>query len=518
MRFLLIALGVLSLAAAGPVAWRGEADGGRLTVTAEGFELSESVRAGEMFSVIALPGAGLSGKVGEPGIPVYRELVEVPYGAEVEVLAFPERVTDYVLEYRMMPRQAPRPKTGPEPAFALDEEAYSSGESFGTIGATVTEAGIARGHRLVLVEVFPASHSPAQNLLQVAERIDVRLRWTGADWTETRMRAERYDSRPFKGRLKGVVANPGQFAFDPPPDMPVGYLIITPDGWEDNLEPLATWRRRRGLSVFVRNLTQVGGSSAEEVKDYIQDAYDNWPIPPSYVLLVGDVDSIGCFVGQGTGNPNTDLNFAMLEGSDYFPDIDLSRASVVNEAQLDTLVANIVTYEQNTGTGGTAWLNRAYFIASSDGGNHQVAESTHQYVMQKLRPMGVECDSMWLYYSQGTPITTAINTGRAWVTYSGHGSTTSWADPNFGLSDVHNLTNTDMIPYVQTYACLSGNYASSSSPECFSEAWIRNGQRGGIAHIASTVSSYWEEDDTLERRVFDFTFDSSYHWIMGGYN
>ncbi|UCG43376.1 MAG: hypothetical protein JSU73_01800, partial [candidate division WOR-3 bacterium] len=232
----------------------------------------------------------------------------------------------------------------------------------------------------------------------------------------------------------------------------------------------------------------------------------------------GDVDSIGCFVGQGTGNPNTDLNFAMLEGSDYFPDIDLSRASVTNQAQLDTLVANIVTYEQNTGTGGTAWLNRAYFIASSDGGNHQVAESTHRYVMQKLRPMGVECDSMWLYYSQGTPITTAINTGRSWVTYSGHGSTTSWADPGFGLSDVHNLTNTDMIPYVQTYACLSGNYASSSSPECFSEAWIRNGQRGGIAHIASTVSSYWEEDDTLERRVFDFTFDSSYHWIMGGYN
>ncbi|MEO0079050.1 MAG: C25 family cysteine peptidase, partial [candidate division WOR-3 bacterium] len=72
--------------------------------------------------------------------------------------------------------------------------------------------------------------------------------------------------------------------------------------------------------------------------------------------------------------------------------------------------------------------------------------------------------------------------------------------------------------YVQTYACNSGNFASSSYPECFSEAWIRNGRRGAIAHVASSVTSYWTEDDTLERRVFDCMFDSAATWIMGGLN
>ncbi|MEO0081437.1 MAG: C25 family cysteine peptidase, partial [candidate division WOR-3 bacterium] len=109
-------------------------------------------------------------------------------------------------------------------------------------------------------------------------------------------------------------------------------------------------------------------------------------------------------------------------------------------------------------------------------------------------------------------------TGRSWVTYSGHGDVDRWADPSFTTTGVHSLTNVDMVPYVQTYACLSGNFTSTSCPECFSESWIRSGRRGGIAHIASSVTSYWTEDDTLERRVFDCMFDSSFFWIMGGFN
>ncbi|MBM3314652.1 T9SS type A sorting domain-containing protein, partial [candidate division WOR-3 bacterium] len=248
--------------------------------------------------------------------------------------------------------------------------------------------------------------------------------------------------------------------------------------------------------------------------------YDNWPIPPSMVMLVGDVDQIGFFTGQGAGSPHTDLNFTMLAGGDYLPDIDLCRASVANAAQLDSLVQKTLRYEQDPGSVGTDWLDKAYFIASSDGGNHQVTEATHLYCMRKLRALGVVCDSIWLYYGQGTPITTAVNGGRSWVTYSGHGNTDCWADPepNFDLAAVHALTNAGMVPWVQTYACLSGDYTSTTYPECFSEAWIRNGTRGAVAHMASTVTSYWTEDDTLQRRVFDYMFDSLDCLVGGGVN
>ncbi len=517
IRFLIIIASVIALVpAAEPVLV--QSDRQQATFVLESVEpaIGSVATAAGSFATVTLDRAGVDGVPGAPQLPVYRRLIEVPYGARLSVETTTGVVVERALGQPLYPAQPSVPKSGPAPAFAYDAKSYR--EPGPEIGATVSEAGIVRGHRLALVEIRPASYAAQANVLRYCPDMRVTVRFAGADWNRTRASRQRYDSPAFRGRLKGVAANYPALNDDPPPDLPVGYLIIVPDAWQASVQPLADWRRRRGLSVSVCNLTQVGGGQANTVRNFLQDAYDNWPIPPSYVLLVGDVDKIGCFTGQGTGSPPTDLNYSMLEGSDYLPDIDLSRASVASAAQLDSLVAKIVSYEQVAGSGGTEWLKKAYFIASSDGGNHQTAEGTHRYVMAKLRSKGTVCDSIWLYSGQGTPITTAINGGRSWVTYSGHGDYDCWADPNFDLSDVHALANTDMVPYVQTFACLSGDFSSSSYPECFSEAWIRNGKRGAIAHMASSVTSYWTEDDTLERRVFDCMFDSSFRWIMGGYN
>lgn len=497
------------------VSWQDTPDGGTLAVemSAPGLEAVQTdggafirLRA-DQFTAVA--------DFGAPNVPVLRRLIEIPYGAVLSVEPKFEAFRGATLDLPLEPRQEPRPKSGMAPDFRYDPKAYEQPvEPFARI-AEIVEV---RGHRLAAIEVCPFRYDPRAKRLDYAVRFSVDIRWTGADWARTRDIARRYDSPAFAGRLDGIVLNRAMFRLDDPPALPVGYLIIVPDEWAGNVQPLARWRRQKGWHVFVRTLSQVGGGSATAVKAYIQNAYDNWPIPPDFVLLVGDVDRIGYFTGQGTGSPPTDLNYALVAGADYLPDIDVARASVANAAQLDSLVEKTVTYERNLWSVGRSWLKKAYFIASSDGGNHQVAEGTHRYVMAKIRPYGVVCDSIWLYYSSGTPIVQALNGGRAWVTYSGHGSENSWADPNFTNADVHSLANVEMVPYVQTYACLSGDFTSTSSSECFSEAWIRNGRRGAIAHIASSVTSYWTEDDTLERRVFDWMFDSSNTYIMAGFN
>ena len=512
-------VGTAFVLAGEPAGWAPHPNGGSFAVSGAAIEVGAVVLAGGSYASLRLDGAGVTSDIGAPCLPVYRRLVEVPFGAEVTVTSRADFLAERALEYPLVPVQAPVPKSGPTPPLALDAKAYAN-DNFGPDpGARLAEIVEVRGRRIAVIDIYPVSYNPVQNRLRVA-RVTADMSWTGADWSRTEMMHRRYASPAFAGRLDGVVLNTERFELDFPPALPVGYLIIVPDEWQANVQPLADWRRRRGFSVFVRNLTEVGGSSSTAIKAYIQNAYDNWPIPPSFVLLVGDVDRVGYFTGGGQGNPPTDLNYSCVEGGDYLPDIDLSRASVVSSAQLDTLVGNIIRYEQVGGIGGTAWLKKAYFIASADGYWHPIPEATHRYVMDKIRPIGVECDSIWLYYGAGTPITTAINGGRAWVTYSGHGGEDCWADPTpeFDNTAVHALTNIDLIPLVQTYACLSGNFASSSYPECFSEAWIRNGRRGAIAHMASSVTSYWTEDDTLERRVFDCLFDSSMTWIMAAYN
>ncbi|MFO7650397.1 MAG: C25 family cysteine peptidase [bacterium] len=516
MRKTLCLVGALfALTFAAGVTWQDAVDGGTISVAMPQPALERVQTDAGAFYRLGLAELTATAEFGAPDVPVVRRLIEIPFGATVTVEPRFGRFAAQALDLPLEPRQEPVPKSGPVPAYRYDAKAYGTVvEPF----ARVAEIAEVRGHRIAAIEVCPFRYDATSGRLEYATEFSVDVNWTGADWVRTRAAALRYDSPTFIDRLDGIVINRDAFRVDDPPALPLGYLVIVPDEWLANIQPLAQWRRQKGWNVSVRTLTQVGGGQSAQVRAFIQDAYDNWPVPPSYVLLVGDVDRIGYFTGGGTGTPPTDLNYSMVSGSDYLPDIDLARASVTSAAQLDSLVQKILTYERNEWSVGRSWLQKAYFIASSDGGNHQVAEGTHRYVMAKLRPYGVTCDSIWLYYSSGTPIVDALNTGRAWVTYSGHGSENSWADPNFTSANVRALTNVEMVPYVQTYACVSGNFASSSYPECFSETWIRSGKRGAIAHIASSVNSYWTEDDTLERRVFDWMYDSSVTYIMAAYN
>jgi hypothetical protein len=545
--FLVLVAAVATAFAADAVVWSGRQDGGVLSLTGAELKVGTVQESSGNYATLALPEAGLAAEVGRPAVPVYVRLVEVPYGCDVKVSVDLGATETQQLSLPVIPRQAPVPKTANAelrtPNFALDAKVYSTDAYAPEIGARLVEVAVVRGRRVAVVEIRPVGYNPVRKHVEYAPQMKVTVKWTGADWARTRAMLRRYSSPPFAGRLDGIAVNEKQFRSHLGPALPVGYLIIVPDAWQANVAPLAEWRRRKGFNVFVRTLSRVGSGNKDTVKAYIQNAYDNWTIPPSFVLLVGDVDRIGYFTGSGEGNPPTDLNFALCEGSDYWPDLDLSRASVASAAQLDSFVDKVVRYEQNNwesgkrgtvprsacvqlGAGqslfstGTDWTKKAYFVASADGSNHGVAENTHKYVMAKIRPMGTECDSLFTFYSSGTPVDTALNTGRAWVTFSGHGSEEGWSDPGitFHSDNVRALTNTDMIPLVQTYACLCGDFSSSSYPECFSETWIRLGRKGGIVSMASSVTSYWTEDDTLERRVFDYMFDSSYTWVMGGFN
>ncbi|MDD2890937.1 MAG: C25 family cysteine peptidase, partial [bacterium] len=81
--------------------------------------------------------------------------------------------------------------------------------------------------------------------------------------------------------------------------------------------------------------------------------------------------------------------------------------------------------------------------------------------------------------------------------------------------EVHSLSNRDKVPFVGSFACYTGTF---SADECFTESWIRSGYRGSIATLGASVSSYWEEDDLLQKYLFDEMFDSGTTCIMGAVN
>ena len=102
------------------------------------------------------------------------------------------------------------------------------------------------------------------------------------------------------------------------------------------MQPLLRWKEKLGFQtklVFIDDI----GTTANDIKDYLQNAYDTWENPPEFVVLVGDVSGfivIPAFYVEGSYPPGSwdvsDHNYTLLDGDDYFPDIfiEISNKSI----------------------------------------------------------------------------------------------------------------------------------------------------------------------------------------------
>ncbi len=473
---------------------------------------------------------GVLQELGRPELPAWRDFIEVPYGADVEVRVVnikTERISlrEKGLDLKVKPTFPPVPKIpGAKETFVIDEKTYNTNEFYPSSFVAVNFAGLMRGHNLYTLEIYPVRYNPVKDEIEVVSEIEVEVTFKGGNLAETYRTLERYYSPYFDYMLSKKVLNYGVFNFKRNPTLPVVYLVVTPAEWVDSLRPLLEWNKMKGYQVKVAAIPgDIPAGDTISVRNYLQNAYLNWLVPPTFVVLVGDVDRIDYFRSTEADNPANDLKYEDLDTneSEYFPDVYVGRLSVANITQLGYIVRKTVNYERVFWSQGTEWAKKAFFIASADPSYHGVAEGTHNYCIAKVRNYGMIADSVYAYYTSGSPtiITNAINNGRSIVVYSGHGVETGWSDYNglsYSVSDIYNqLNNFDKYVFVQTYACLTGRYTVD---ECFSEAWIRAPQKGGIASYASSVTSYWDEDDILEKRTFDEWFDTGYVWVKSALN
>ena len=277
------------------------------------------------------------------------------------------------------------------------------------------------------------------------------------------------------------------------------YLIITAPAYETDLVPFVNFKTNTGFTVDVFN-TNITGTTNTAIKAFIQQRYDDPQTRPDYILLVGDVANIPAWTGSGSGNPTTDLNYVQLEGGDYFADAFIGRYSVTNVSQLGNAIDKSIFMESYVGS----LDKKNVFMASND--NYTISEGTHNYVIDTyFDPAGYTILKLYCHTYNATTqqLINALNDNQIFAIYSGHGSETSWADgPPLNQSQVNALTNT-WYPYVYSFACLTGSFGYS---ECFGETWLR-AAHGASSFYGSSVNSYWDEDDVLERNVIKAMFE-----------
>ncbi|UCG91847.1 MAG: hypothetical protein JSV97_12400, partial [candidate division WOR-3 bacterium] len=492
-----------------------------ITVNAHGFRLEEidtkqiTDVGTEVFALLSIDEYAYTGDIGKPKLPMVTTVLDVPHQARITVEVLDYDVTEIDLaaigiDKRIMPALASVPKIpNARVQFVIDEKLYSTDNYFPDNIATLEEhEGYARGHRLATLQVFPIHYNPVKNTIRCYSNIRMRVNFIGGNVAQTqRMIAKDY-SVIWEDFIEKMVINYPNYLRGVAP-LPIYYDIFYHGAFAEAAESLAHWKAKKGFKVRMWN---AAGWSAGAIDDTIEA---QTPIA-TYLVIIGDPNSSTPLPPWGNGSSTydqTDLYYAETDGSGYLPDLFNARIAVLNASEAHTAIQKALRYEHaNFGSAGTDWLKKACFIAGYDSYWQSFGMATNWYCRDLLVPHGYTVDTLvYAYGEQEARVVAQINAGRAWCVYTAHGGQTEWwvgYSSDFNVSELTTLTNNlDMYPMPVGHCCLSGDYQYSTS--CFGEVWDRLSGKGGICYFGSVPSTFWYEDDWLQRRYFDAIYADS---------
>jgi hypothetical protein len=471
------------------------------------------------FACIELSDEGFNYIEGIPKLPTIRRFVEIPYEAqpEIELLdAYWQHTSldELGLPNYIIPNQESKEKIpNQEQDFIFNNDFYSKDMLVPEKIAELIETGNIRSRSYALIEISPVRYNPSNGELLLMKSCKIQIHCQNTDMQRTLEKINRYYSQTYEQFFEKAFMNYNSYEVMNENRGQEGYLMIVYDDFKDEIQPLADWKEILGYDVTITKTSEVpGGSKKEDILNYIEDAYQNWANPPVFVLLVGDTEQIPTFTGIACYTA-TDLEYITIDGEDFLPDIYLGRFPASTESQVQNMVEKTLYYEIGNFSSDD-WIKKAAFIASED--YYWIAEQTHNYVIENyMDPQDYESDKLYVHAYGATTqdLTDAINEGRSLAIYSGHGYYTSWTDgPPYGKSDVENLMNENMYPFVCSFACLTNAY---DKDECFGETWVRQEDKAALAFWGSSADTYWYEDDYLEKMMFKAWLEDGLNWIGG---
>jgi len=375
-----------------------------------------------------------------------------------------------------------------------------------------------RGMNLFSLAFNPLQSEDSGDGLRWCTQARVVLHYQG---TPTPVDARRI-SRSFYEITRPLVSNLDEIV-PAPEHRPEAYLIITNPAYATPLQSFVNWRRARGHTVNLVT-TSTTGATNQQIKNYIQDAYDTWAEPPVFVLLVGDVDEpnpTASWLVGGYYHPwiVSDHPYTLLEGTDYLPDVLIGRFSVDTGSEAATVVNKCVNYERNPFDPQGAWRRKMLItgVRSSPGyyETYNSAWPTLEWIGRQFIEVGNYDQVGAVPYPGGSAsqINQWLNNGVSFVAYRGFGSPSDWAYPPYNLSQILALTNGQMLPVIASIVCGGGAFESTVDP-CFGEVWLRAGTpsapKGAIGFIGpSEIDTKTRWNNTNIAGIFEgILFDS----------
>jgi hypothetical protein len=455
------------------------------------YNFSSISKEGNEYIEINIPGYGAEPEVGMPALPHISFNLFIPNANQKPTVSINSiNKSELMIDKKIYPKQMywSREYSLSDRPFTINSDYYNS-DGIPKPTVNISEPFIVGGVSGVMVTINPFAYNPTENKLEITDNASFEIKINSSQ-ESTYLKSQVYNEF-----LKSVLVS-----YQPTEALQsMRYLIITSPTFEAGLSAFITHKSAQGFTVDVFN-TGTTGTTTTGIKSFIQARYDNAATRPEFVLLVGDVQHIPSWIGTGEGNPNTDLNYVQLAGTDKFADAFIGRFSVTTAQELQNALSKSIYMESYIAT----VAKKNVFMASTD--NYAITEGTHNYVINThFQPAGWNNLKLYTVTHNATTqqLIDALNANQRFAIYSGHGAETYWADgPQLTQAQVRALTNTVMYPFVYSFACITGSYQIAES---FGETWIRT-TNGGSTFYGSSVNSYWDEDDILEKRLIDAMF------------
>ncbi|MCD4725076.1 MAG: T9SS type A sorting domain-containing protein [Bacteroidales bacterium] len=510
------------------------------------FSFNTMMINGEEMTVINMPGILLPNDEGAPNLPGAGRYIAMPVGATAKLNIVSMQTETYSnIEIAPSPRIPFEDDDSPL-HYEKNMEIYGQNAFYPANPVKISEPAKIRGVDVVMLGITPFQYNPLTKELIVLRDIEVEVVFEGGNG---QFGDEKYRSRWWDHIMADAIMNYGSLPVMDYNRMHEGgqsdsdgceYLIITPDGadYVAKADEIAEFRNKQGILTEVFTLTDVGGNTTSAIESFINNAYNNWSIPPSGVLLLGD---FGYTISNNVIAPiydnycASDNIYADVDG-DHLPEMAFGRITANNATQLETMVSKFIDHETNPPTNpdfynnpitavgwqterwfqicgeavGGYWKNtlgkdptRINAIYSGTPGSTWSTAPNTATVVNYFGPNGLgyipAMPSSLGGWTGGnaTMINNAIESGAFIMLHRDHGNTTLWGEPYYTTAHIGMLTNEDLT-YVMSINCLTGKY--NWSGECFTEKFHRHTSgghnSGAIGLTAASETSYSFVNDT----------------------
>ena len=337
-------------------------------------------------------------------------------------------------------------------------------------------------------------------------------------------------------------------------DERVEYLIITKNSLKPAFEPLAEWKRKKGVPSKITTLEEIvpkysGRTNPMRIKEYIKDMYENYGT--MFVLLGGDVlhiPTVPCYVNVHKGitgddgskiSPDipADIYYSCLESLEWdtngdgrygeydddsiniTPVVYVTRAPVRDQADVKVFVDRTIEYEQAPNSN-YALLQAGYSLNFNTTSEEYADLIYNKVIYGKAYLESKKFFDTYTYSGEKmtqVSFTNELSKGYQFAEIISHGLPERWCDHEMGGETLFHINNARDIKnsghtLITTAACFTNKFDTDETyypNPCLSEALFRNPNSGIIGYIGSSRQGWYNGSELTN--TLSIAYESTFY-------